>query len=117
MVISKINSGLITNLNTKELNPTDKKKITPDAAVNPKEQIPQTQRSQDEMLVKMLDEVVNSMQVDNTKPLLSSGYKPIQSFEDALKELKFLDTTLFADQASKAQANLKPENVVSLFME
>jgi hypothetical protein len=72
---------------------------------------------QKDILNSALDILENSIHVDNSHPLTREDYYPIDSFDEALIELSFFKTPFFKDQISAAQANLKPEDVLSLFTE
>ena len=73
-----------------------------------------------DILLQGLDMLENKIQVHNS----SNAYvldrpenAPIETFEEAIKELKLLDTELFARDAIKAQANISPEVLFELLTE
>jgi hypothetical protein len=73
-----------------------------------------------EILMQGLDLLENKMQVNNN----STSYildlpenAPIETFEEAIRELKLLDTELFLKQALEAQANISPQIVFELLTE
>jgi hypothetical protein len=73
-----------------------------------------------DILLQGLDMLENKIQVDNS----STNYvldrpenAPIESFEEAIQELKLLDSKLFVKQALAAQANISPNIVFDLLTE
>lgn len=72
---------------------------------------------QKEILLDALDMLENSIQMDNSHPLSRKSSAPIESFEEALIELSFIKSTAFHKDAALAQANIKAEDVISLFVE
>ena len=70
---------------------------------------------QKDILMQALDKLENNIQLDNSHPLDKVQSAPIESFEEALIELSFIKSPFFLENASQAQANLKPESVVNLF--
>lgn len=72
------------------------------------------------ILLQGLDILENKIQVNNNSTIYALDKPenaPIETFEDAIKELKLLDTELFAKQALQAQANISPNVVFELFTE
>ena len=72
------------------------------------------------ILLQGLDMLENKVQVHN----ISTSYvldrpenAPIETFEEAVKELKLLDTELFAKQALQSQGNISPKVVFELLTE
>ena len=80
----------------------------------PKEASPAWQKN---ILLSALDNLENSIQVDNSHPLDYAANSPIEKYEEALIELKFARDSILNGVAGKAQANINPENIVSLFTE
>lgn len=78
---------------------------------------PASSQWQKDILLDALDMLENNMQVDNNHPLGRADYAPIESFEEALIELSFVRTPFFKAQASQAQANLRNEDIISLFVD
>lgn len=72
---------------------------------------------QKNILLSAIEKLENNHQMDNSHPLSKADNVPIETFEEALIELSYFKTNIFRDDAGTAQANLHPENVVSLFTE
>lgn len=72
---------------------------------------------QKDILLDALNMIENNIQLDNNNPLDRPENQPIESYEEALIELQFFNTLTFKHQASKAQANLEPKDVLDLFVE
>ncbi|MDQ1267013.1 MAG: hypothetical protein QG635_2166 [Bacteroidota bacterium] len=70
---------------------------------------------QKDILLQALDMLENSMHLDNSHPLDRVENTPIETFDEAVIELSFLKQPVFLQQASGAQANLKPEDVLPIF--
>ncbi len=71
---------------------------------------------QNDILLSALDMLENNIQLDNNHPLDRLGNQPIDNFDEALLELRFLQTDTFKNQASSAQANINAADVLSLFL-
>lgn len=67
------------------------------------------------ILLDALDVLEDNIQVDNNHPLSREGYMPIESYEEALIELNFLQDSTFRKDASASQANANPAFVLELF--
>lgn len=72
---------------------------------------------QKEILLDALTMIENNIQLDNNSPLDRIENQPIETYEEALIELNWMKTPFFKAQAHKAQANIDPNDVVSLFTE
>ncbi|MGC8747422.1 MAG: hypothetical protein ACP5RR_00890 [Candidatus Kapaibacteriota bacterium] len=70
------------------------------------------QQSVVEIALKYLE---NKSQMENNHPLSQSRFKQIQTLEEALKELEETRTDKFKEEALNAQANIRPEDIVTLF--
>lgn len=71
---------------------------------------------QNDILMSALDMLENNIQLDNSHPLDSVANQPIETFEEAILELRFLQTDTFKAQGSLAQANINAVDVLSLFL-
>lgn len=70
------------------------------------------------ILLQGLEKLENNIQLDDSLPLFKSGAAPIQNYAEALKELKALiNDENFAKNAGGAQANIKAESVVDIFID
>lgn len=72
---------------------------------------------QKDILVQALDNLEKLNDNENSHPLSKSRWAPIESFEEALIELSWIKSPFFKTDAALAQANIKPETIVSLFLE
>jgi len=72
---------------------------------------------QKNILLDVISSLENNIQTDNNHPLSRADYMPIDSHSEAVGELSFFSSDLFKTQASGAQANLKAEDVATLFTE
>lgn len=71
---------------------------------------------QKNILIDALEKLEDNIQVDNSHPLDYSKNAPIETYKEAIKELKFIKTQKFLDEASNAQANININDVLSLFV-
>lgn len=69
------------------------------------------------VLLDTLDRLENNIQLDDSHPLDRGGAQPIETFEEALQELKLTKSKSFIDFLGPAQANIEPQSVLSLFVE
>lgn len=73
---------------------------------------------QKDILLSALDMLESSIQTnEESHPLSKMENSPIDTFEEALIELNFIKSKKFLDEASGAQANIKAEDILSLFVE
>lgn len=71
---------------------------------------------QKDILLTALDKLENSIQVDDkSHPLGGVQNAPIESFDEALIELKTLVESNFKEYAAVSQANLTPGDILYLF--
>jgi hypothetical protein len=70
---------------------------------------------QKNILLDALSTIENNIQLDNSHPLDRIENQPIETFDQALIELNFIHSPFFKAQASGAQANLKPQDILYLF--
>ena len=76
---------------------------------------PSPQSWKKKILLDALDVLEDNIQVDNNHPLSREGYIPIESYEEALIEINFLQDSTFKSNASATQANINPASVLELF--
>ncbi len=72
---------------------------------------------QKDILMEGLSKLENSIQMDNNHPLDTMQSKPIESFKEALIELSLTRLPEFETHLADSQANIKAEDIVSLFTE
>ncbi len=70
---------------------------------------------QQKILSNALDVLENNMQVDNDSPLFTAESAPIESYAEALDELRKLVNKDYKKFASEAQANLTHSDILYLF--
>ena len=72
---------------------------------------------QKDILLSALDMLENNMQVKNSAhPLDQTGNQPIETYREALVELRnLINSPKYAHEALGAQANIKNEDILSLF--
>jgi hypothetical protein len=70
-----------------------------------------------EALLDTIGRLENNIQYDEAHPLDFAASAPIETFEEALAELKFIRGDKFKEEAYLAQANIKHDDVVSLFVD
>jgi hypothetical protein len=70
---------------------------------------------QQDILLGALDTLENNIQVDNSSPLFSDNAAPIETYQEALEELRKVVNEDFEKYASAAQANLTPGDILYLF--
>ncbi len=64
-----------------------------------------------------IEKAAKIMHTDNSHPLSAPENAPIETFDEALKELRFVNSEKFKREAAKAQANIKIEDALYLFDE
>ncbi len=72
------------------------------------------QRSVVDIALKYLD---NKSQVENNHPLSQGRFKQIQTLEEALQEIETLRQGQLKNDGLKAQANIIPKDILSLFLQ
>ena len=72
---------------------------------------------QKDILLSALDMLENTIKTDEGFPLDKIENRPIETFEEAIRELAFLRTSKFRTEAVQAQANISAADVLSLFVE
>lgn len=72
---------------------------------------------QKDILSSAISRLENNMQVEDKSPLNYATAAPIETYQEALGELKNLISNNFAQYAAKAQANLTPQDILYLFEE
>ncbi len=72
---------------------------------------------QKDILLSALDNLENKIQPANNHPLDKVTNAPIETSEEAMIELSFLNTQIYKDQAYNAQANINVEDVMSLILD
>ena len=70
---------------------------------------------QQKILSNAIDVLENNIQVDNDSPLFSAESAPIESYAEALDELRKLVDSDFEKNAVNAQANLTHSDILYLF--
>lgn len=124
MNVTKVNSGMLKGMNIKAYVPEE---IKPEAAKNankPQKADKMNTENQNfstswqrDVLLDALERLENTVQLDNNHPLDSIRNQPIETFDEALIELRFLNNPVFVAEASGAQANLLAESIIELFAE
>lgn len=76
-----------------------------------------TMNWQRDILLDALEKLENTVQPDNNHPLDTQANQPIETFEEALVELRFVENPKFVTEAAKAQANINANSVIELFAE
>ena len=67
-------------------------------------------------LTEALDFLDNNIQVNDNNPLDKSNSSPINSYNEALNEITFINSDKFKSEASNVQANIKADDILSLFV-
>jgi len=70
---------------------------------------------QQNVLLSAIENLENNIQVDNTNPLFSLENAPIESFKEAIAELRKVVNTNNKEYMKQAQANLTPSDILYLF--
>lgn len=70
---------------------------------------------QKDILLTALDKIENSLPTSRTGVLDFTSAPPLETYQEALKELKNLVNDNFKEYASKAQSNLTPQDILYLF--
>ncbi len=122
MNITKVTSGTLKEMNIKSYVPEEIKseevkgvKSTQKADSIQTEKEPFSANWQRDILLDALERLENTVQLDNSHPLDTNMNQPIETYEEALIELSFIQNPVFLAQASGAQANIVAESVMELF--
>lgn len=117
MKIQKISEQDVNPVNI----PAVKKDLIKEQAevINENPQITSQQKSLDELeaLLDTIGRLENNIQYEESHPLDFAASAPIETHEEALAELKMLRTDKFKEEAYNAQANVNPDDVISLFVD
>lgn len=70
---------------------------------------------QQNVLLSALDDLENNIQVDNSSPLFTNENAPIESYKEALDELRKVVHANSKEFMEKAQANITPSDILHLF--
>jgi hypothetical protein len=71
-----------------------------------------------DVIKQALNTLENKIQLTNNVKILDKPEnKPIENFEEAIKELKFVTTDWLSENGSKAQANISHQVVFELLTE
>jgi hypothetical protein len=87
------------------------------SAISSSEPIPPFNSWQKDILLDAISRLENNKQVDNSHPLGKANNGPIETFDEAIIELAGVKSNEFAGSASKAQANIVPQQILDLFMD
>ncbi len=115
MKVSEITSTVTNNIDTKELRPVSAKVKNVQKDESAKKDNTVINPWQKNILLQAIDLLENSMQTDNSHPLSRADYRPIDSFQEAMVEVKFLKNPSFKSEASQAQANINAKDIAYLF--
>lgn len=110
MEISKIRSGAVAKESIVS-KPADVKSKDKDGSINQKNN---QYDIFDKTVTSLFDSLNNISQVENSHPLGRSTYKPIDNFEEALKELKFFQDSSYMASASNVHSGITAEGFLSL---
>ncbi len=70
---------------------------------------------QQNVLLNAIDKLENNIQVDKTSPLFSDENAPIESYKEALEELRKIVLENKQEYMKESQANLTPRDILYLF--
>ncbi len=117
MNITEVKATITEQIANNSFKPSTIKKQKDAEAVDLKEKPSEINSWQQDILLNAISYLENNKQVDNTHPLDQFAALPIETFEEALKELSQIHSDKFKKDALGAQANLKPEDILYLFIE
>lgn len=118
MKVTSISTGSVSAYDTMGLINSDTIQKTPKKDSISTDSYTASTSWQKDILLSALDSLENNIQnTDSSHPLSKQSSAPIESYQEALIELSFVKSPFFRVDASQAQANLTPEDVVGLFME
>ncbi len=117
MEISEIKSLIQEVSSSKTLKQAQSKQIDSSEILSAKESKSSMNSWQKDILLDAISMLENNKQLDDSHPLDKSANIPIETFEEALMELSFINTDTFAKEAIGAQANLSGEDILYLFTE
>ncbi|MFP4528877.1 MAG: hypothetical protein ACLFQX_10025 [Candidatus Kapaibacterium sp.] len=70
---------------------------------------------QKDILLTAINDLENTLQLDDSHPLDREGNTPIETLDEALIEASMLNSPTYQEEAAGAQANLSGEDVLYLF--
>ena len=70
---------------------------------------------QQNVLLSAIENLENNIQVDNSNPLFSANNAPIESYKEAIAELRKVVSSNNLEYMRQAQANLTPSDILYLF--
>lgn len=114
MKITEIRTNPSQNFNYPEFQKIGPREIAEKEQKDIKKPSPEWQQN---ILLQGLDQLENNIQMDDNHPLDKSASAPIETYEEALEELKFTKNSAFREYASPAQANIRGEDIISLFVD
>ncbi len=118
MKVTEIRASGIQAVDVKSFQPEKVEKKAESNTIKDKVEISaESMNWQKDILLSALELIENKVQPDASYPLDKVENRPIETFEEALLELRFLNTDVYAKEALGAQANIKTEDVLSLFIE
>ncbi len=115
MNISEIRTSGVANYEPYTPTKVDPKKVAEQKQIDAAKVDKSNEAWQKNILLDALDSIESSIGTSDSHPLDAAANAPIESFDEALIELNFIKTPMFAKYASQAQANINPEDVVALF--
>lgn len=122
MNVVKISNGMLSDINTKAYTPKEINKNETKTAENTKISAQETAENtankikwQKDILISALDKLENNIQLDNSHPLSEQKNIPIETFDEALIELSFINSSFFKADGSNAQANISATSIIELF--
>lgn len=72
---------------------------------------------QKDILLSALDMLESEIYANDQAPLDKIENRPIETYEEALIELRYFKSEKFTEEASQAQANISAEDILHLFVE
>lgn len=110
-VNSHYDSFLVDSLNIGKTKHIKKKEIIQEPKRSDVDKI----KWQQNVLLSALDDLENNIQVDNSSPLFDEANAPIESYKEALAELRKVVQSNNKEFFEQAQANLTPSDILYLF--
>ncbi|HOK13712.1 MAG TPA: hypothetical protein PLU67_06040 [Candidatus Kapabacteria bacterium] len=118
MKVTEIRPSSIPSVDVKSFQPEKVEKKAENNTIKDKVEISaESMNWQKDILLSALELIENKVQPDASHPLDKVENRPIETFEEALLELRFLNTDVYSKEALGAQANIKAEDILSLFVE
>jgi hypothetical protein len=115
MNVTNISSSGTTPYESMSYNTIDSNEATQAATQESQTSGSVTTDWQKDILLTAINDLENTLQLDDSHPLDREKNHPIETYEEALVELSMINSPTYQEEAYGAQANIEGEDVLHLF--